>query len=90
MMRHLFKLFSLPSVLVSSLLVLTTLSLRRTIGPPNDARFITAAQACNGNDRKEFEFGMCSLLIVYVYEKIDEAFKASFSSDTNIAWVEPS
>ena len=89
MTRPLFKLFSLPSVVVSSLLIPPTLGLRRTIGPPNDARFITASKACNGSDRKEFEFAVCSLLIACVYEKLDEAFKASLSSGTNIASLLP-
>ena len=33
----------------------------------------------------KFEFGECSLLIACVYEKLDEAFKASLSGGTNIA-----
>ena len=89
MRRPLLRLISVRSALVSLLLVPPTFSLRRTVGPPNDARFISASKACNGSDPKEFEFGVCSLLIACIYEKLDEAFKASLSSGTNIASLLP-
>lgn len=89
MTRHLSQSFSLRSVVASSLPIPPTLALRRIIGPPNDPRFISASQACNGSDPKEFEFGVRSLLIACVYAKLDEAFKASLSSGTNIASLLP-
>lgn len=82
-------LLSFRSVLVSSLLIPPTLGLRRTVGPPNDPRFMTASKACNGSDQKEFEFGVCSLLITCIYEKLTEAVKASLSSGTNIVSLLP-
>ena len=89
MRRPLSKLLPFGSVLVSSLLIPPTLGLRRTVGPPNDPRFISASKACNGSDRKEFEFGVCSLLITCIYEQLSEAAKASLSSGTNIVSLLP-
>ena len=88
MRRSLFGLFSVRSVL-ASLFIPPTLGLRRTVGPPNNAHFTSAIKACNGSDPKEFEFGVCSLLISCIYEKLDEALKASLSSGTNIASLLP-
>lgn len=78
-------------VLISTLSVLipSTLAFNRTIGPPNDGRFIAASRACNGSDPANFKFAVCSLLIACVYDKLDEAFKASLSSGTNIASLLP-
>ena len=89
MPRHLSQFFSLRTVIVSLVLVSPALALRRTIGPPNDARFISASKACNGSDRRQFEFGVCSILIACIYDKLDEAFKASLSTGTNIASLLP-
>lgn len=89
MTRYLSQFFSFRSIVASSLLIPPTHALRRTIGPPNDARFISASKVCNGSDRKQFEFGVCSLLIACIYENLDEAFKASLSSGTNIASLLP-
>ena len=89
MKRPISILLSFRSVLVSSLLIPPTLGLRRTVGPPNDPRFMTASEACNGSDRKEFEFGVCSLLITCIYEELTEVVKASLSSGTNIVSLLP-
>ena len=89
MRRPLSGLFSVRSVLASSLFIPPTLGLRRTVGPPNNAHFTSAIKACNGSDPKEFEFDVCSLLISCIYEKLDEALKASLSSGTNIASLLP-
>ena len=66
-----------------------TLALKRTIGPPGDARFIRASNACDGTNLENFEFGVCSLLIACIYDNLDEVFKASVSSGTNIASLLP-
>ena len=89
MKRPMSMLLSFRSVLVYSLLIPPTLGLRRTVGPPNDPRFTTASKACNGSDRKEFEFGVCSLLITCIYEELTEVVKASLSSGTNIVSLLP-
>ena len=89
MKRPLSTLLSFRSVLVSSLLIPPTLGLRRTVGPPNDPRFMTASKACDGSDRNEFEHGVCSLLITCIYEKLNEDVKASLSSGTNIVSLLP-
>lgn len=65
------------------------LTLRRTIGPPGDHIFDRASAACDGANTKNFDFGVCSVLIACIYENLDEAFKASLSSGTNIASLLP-
>ena len=81
--------FSVVSIVVSICFISPTLALKRTIGSPGDARFIRASNACDGTNPQSFEFGICSLLIACIYDKLDEAFKASLSSGTNIASLLP-
>ena len=89
MMRR--ALFLSRALLISALsfLIPSVLALKRTIGPPKDYRFIAALRICNGSDPANFKFAVCSVLIACVYENIDEAFKASLSSGTNIASLLP-
>ncbi|KAL8902934.1 MAG: hypothetical protein Q9171_007561, partial [Xanthocarpia ochracea] len=61
----------------------------RTIGPVGDDRFEIASEACDGTNRNNFEFGVCSQLIACIYDHLDEAFKASLSTGTNIASLLP-
>lgn len=61
----------------------------RTIGPVGDHRFEIASEACDGTNRNNFEFGVCSQLIACIYDHLDEAFKASLSTGTNIASLLP-
>ncbi|KAL8837050.1 MAG: hypothetical protein Q9176_005919 [Flavoplaca citrina] len=61
----------------------------RTIGPVGDHRFEIASEACDGTNRNNYEFGVCSLLIACIYDHLDEAFKASLSTGTNIASLLP-
>ncbi|KAL8957178.1 MAG: hypothetical protein Q9193_005484 [Seirophora villosa] len=77
------------SALVLSAVISQALAFTRTIGPPGDYRFVRASEACDGSNPKKFEFGECSVLIACIYDNIDEAFKASLSSGTNIASLLP-
>lgn len=77
------------SALVFSTFISQALAFTRTIGPPGDYRFIRASEACDGSNPKKFEFGEYSVLIACVYDNLDEAFKASMSSGTNIASLLP-
>ena len=88
-MRYFKKTFPLPSIVAFSLLIPPVLTLNRTIGPPDDKRFIYASNICNGSDPLNFKFGVCSILVACIYEHLDEAFKASLSSGTNIASLLP-
>ena len=81
--------FSVVSIAVLIFFISPTLALKRTIGPPGNAHFINASNACDGTNPKNFEFGICSLLISCIYDNLDEAFKASLSSGTNIASLLP-
>lgn len=77
------------SALVLSAVISQALAFTCTIGPPGDYRFIYASEACDGSNPKKFEFGECSVLIACIYDNLDEAFKASLSSGTNIASLMP-
>ena len=89
MVRHLYQAFSTLSIIAYSCIVRSGLARTRTVGPANDHKFLKASKACDGNNPKNFEFGMCSRLISCIYENLGEALKASLSSGTNIASLLP-
>lgn len=89
MLPHLSRSSSSLFILASSHLIRPVLALTRTIGPVGDYRFDRASAACDGANRENFEFGACSVLIACIYDNLDEAFKASLSSGTNIASLLP-
>ena len=88
-MHVLLQPFSVVFFVVSVCFIPPTLALKRTIGPPDDARLILASNACDGTNLKNLEFGVCSLLIACIYDNLDEAFKSSSSIGTNIASLLP-
>lgn len=83
------KLFRIFSVILSLCPISPTRALLRTIGPVGDPRFQRAVAACDGANPKKLEFGVCSELVDCIYDNVDEAFKASLSSGTNIASLLP-
>ncbi|MCJ1429741.1 hypothetical protein MMC29_007656, partial [Sticta canariensis] len=85
-MSFLFRLLPISSL---SFLIPSALAFNRTAGPPQDHRFAAASRACNGSNPANFQFQRCSVLIACVYNKLDEAFKASLGSGTNIASLLP-
>jgi hypothetical protein len=88
-MPHLSKpILKLASVILS-LLALPARALKRTAGPPDDFRFVRAAEICNGNDAASFRFGTCSVLIDCVYKTLTEAFKANLNSGASIVALLP-
>jgi hypothetical protein len=69
--------------------ILPAFALRRTIGPPNDPRFIKASQVCNVTWPESFEFGVCSITISCVYQNLAQALIASMGCGTSIAALLP-
>jgi hypothetical protein len=64
--------------------------MKRTIGPVNDPRFAISAKACGSDNRENFMFGACSVLIYRVLNGLNnEALKASLSTGTSIAALVP-
>ncbi len=77
------------SILAASHWISPALALTRSLGPPDDYRFKGASNACDGRNPKNFEFGLCSIAIACTFGHLDEAFKASLASGTNIASLLP-
>jgi hypothetical protein len=69
--------------------ILPVFALRRTIGPPDDSRFIKASQVCNVTWPESFEFGVCSITISCVYQNLTQALIASLGAGTSIAALLP-
>ncbi|KAI9784561.1 MAG: hypothetical protein M1839_001783 [Geoglossum umbratile] len=70
-------------------LIFPSQALNRTVGPPDDYRFVGVSKIRGGSNPANFEFRKCSVLIDCVYEHLSEALKASLSSGTSIAALLP-
>lgn len=80
--------FSAASIIVSICLILPTLALKRTIGPPGDARFKRSSDKCGAtsvNNSTFLDRNVCPFLMACIWENFDDTLEASLQTGLNIA-----